>query len=134
MSSSHRLRVTASLDQIRYLCQRVVEAAEALGLSDKATYHCEVATEEACANIVQYGNATWIEVETRADSEFLTIIVVDDGGAFNPLDHDTVDLSDEESKLEPGGLGIHFVTHLMDELGYTYLNGQNQLILRKRLS
>jgi serine/threonine-protein kinase RsbW len=58
-------------------------------------------------------------------------IVEDDGKPFDPLAAPAPDLTGKDRK--PGGVGLHFVRNLMDEVTYTRRDGTNHLRLMKRL-
>ncbi|MFP4324238.1 MAG: ATP-binding protein [Anaerolineales bacterium] len=135
-----RLRIMAALDDVRRATTFVAQAAADAGLSDKDVYHCEVAVEEACTNIVQHGvtaspsDEHHIILSASANGTAFQIIIQDDTPPFNPLTYEVSNLGDELAKRQPGGLGIHFFKNLMDDVSYEYQAPYNQLTLRKRLS
>jgi serine/threonine-protein kinase RsbW len=57
--------------------------------------------------------------------------VEDDGKPFDPLAAPAPDLT--SSPRQPGGVGLHFVRNLTDELTYTRRDRINHLRLMKRL-
>ena len=58
--------------------------------------------------------------------------ISDDGRAFDPLQVPPPDL-DADLELRPiGGLGVHFMKTLMDEVAYRREGGRNILTMRKR--
>jgi serine/threonine-protein kinase RsbW len=57
--------------------------------------------------------------------------VEDDGKPFDPLAAPAPDLTSAQREL--GGVGLHFVRNLMDEVTYTRRDGINRLRLTKRL-
>jgi anti-anti-sigma factor len=70
-------------------------------------------------------------VELEGNS--LRVTITDDGPPFDPLayaDPDT-ELSVEEREI--GGLGIHLVRQMMDEVSYRYEGDRNIVVLVKRL-
>ncbi|MBQ9568459.1 MAG: ATP-binding protein, partial [Alloprevotella sp.] len=88
-------------------------------------------------NVMSYaypeGQKGDVHIEASCDDEYLTFTIRDYGQPFNPTqkpDADTT-LSLEERPI--GGLGIHLVRQLMDDVAYEYAQGQNVLTLRKRL-
>jgi serine/threonine-protein kinase RsbW len=125
------------MEEIRKICAFVAEAAQAAGLSDQAVYHVEVSVEEVCVNIVSHGFMEsgipdgYINVTTDQDADHFIITIADNSPAFNPLLFDGEDI--EANKMEPGGLGIHFLKKMIDGLTYQYRGGENRIILRKRL-
>ncbi len=70
----------------------------------------------------------------RAEPGRLTAVLTDDGKPFNPLEEAPVAILDGSIEERPiGGLGIHFMRILMDEVAYQRTNGHNQLTLIKHL-
>ncbi len=63
--------------------------------------------------------------------EKVEVVVEDDGKPFNPLAVAPPNLSD---KSRAGGVGLHFVRSLTDDLKYARRDGINQLRLMKKLS
>ncbi|MGV6809616.1 MAG: ATP-binding protein [bacterium] len=74
-----------------------------------------------------------IEVRLQYDAPTFVAWLIDWGRAFDPT---AIAQADTESDIETrqiGGLGIHFVRRLMDDMTYQRINGQNQLRLEKKL-
>lgn len=136
------LQVRASRDQVRRLCAFVAESGQAAGLSEKAIYHCEVAVEEVAVNILEHGCADpdidpaqiFIRLSTEVQAGYFVILISDNSPAFNPLAYSNVDVADEDSKMQPGGLGIHFFRNLMNNVQYAHRDGLNQLSMYKALA
>jgi serine/threonine-protein kinase RsbW len=96
-----------------------------------------VALDELIANALSHGRTgrdpCSVTVEMELDHERLTVIVTDDGTPFDPFGRDAPDttLSVEERPI--GGLGIHLVGQLMDEVSYQRRDGHNVVVLVKEL-
>ena len=63
----------------------------------------------------------------------LTIVIVDDGLPFNPLEVEEPDTGLALQDREIGGLGIHLVINLMDEVKYERREEQNVITLTKQI-
>ena len=99
----------------------------------------QVAFDELLTNVVDYGHSDGedhpIEVRLRLDGETLQAEIIDSGAAFNPLSDSAepdLDLTIDDRPI--GGLGIHIVRTLMDDISYRRDNDQNRLLLTKRLN
>jgi serine/threonine-protein kinase RsbW len=98
----------------------------------------ELAVDEACANVIEhaYGSDTTREVTVKAtlDPEAVQIVIVDTGRGFDPTAIDEVDVEQLIRERKSGGLGLHLIRKLMDEVQYQIVPGQkNELKMIKRL-
>ena len=57
--------------------------------------------------------------------------VEDDGIPFNPMDVTGPEVSQDLDSINIGGLGIHLVRKMMDDIDYQRIDGKNTLILKK---
>ena len=62
----------------------------------------------------------------------VTAEVSDDGRAFDPLKVPPPDLESDLQSRPVGGLGVHFIKTLMDEVSYRREGGRNILTMHKR--
>ena len=95
-----------------------------------------LAVEELVVNIVDYaypdGEEGYLDVDITRDDGGITLRFIDGGVPFNPLQTDMPDTSLPISQRKIGGLGILFVTKVMDSVTYEYAGGQNILTVKKR--
>lgn len=97
-----------------------------------------LALEEAVVNVMTYaypeGVVGEVTVEAMAEDNCLTFTLIDSGTPFDPTAQAEVDttLSAEERPI--GGLGIHLVRQIMDDVQYQYKDGQNILTLTKKFN
>lgn len=99
----------------------------------------QVAFDELLTNIVDYAHTDdddhAIEVLLRLADGRMEAEVVDCGAPFNPLeDSQLPDIELEIDDRPVGGLGIHLVRTLMDEVSYRREGERNRLLLTKRLT
>lgn len=88
-------------------------------------------------NVVQYAfpndsTEHTIEVEGEVRDECVVLTIKDDGIPFNPLTVATPDLSRLLHEREIGGLGIHLVRSMFDEVTYHRNVGRNVLTVKKK--
>lgn len=107
-------------------------------VSFEAMYLVSLAIEELVTNCIKYGyqdaNGHTIDFLLSVDEGVLSLEVVDDGNPFNPLDAPRPDLSLPPEKRPIGGLGLHLLRELADEMRYERRDGTNRLSLTKRMS
>lgn len=97
----------------------------------------ELALEEVFVNTVMHGYPEGgeheISVSVALEDGNVRLTVEDGGIAFNPLDAPLVDLDLPLEERGVGGLGIHLVKGVMDNLEYTRAEGRNRLVMRKKV-
>ena len=91
-----------------------------------------IAFDEILSNIAKYGGGTIDLALTVADGRF-TAVIADDGPPFDPLARKAPDVDLDIDDRAIGGLGIHLVREMMDEVAYAYENGRNRLTFHKTL-
>ena len=134
MSTSASLKIAPKMDEL----ERITAIVEDLGEQDDwpadLIFKVNLVLDELSVNIVNYGEeASEIEVCLDADAEEVRVEITDDGRPFDPL-NDAIE-PDLDAPLEDraiGGLGIHLVREMMDELHYSREDGKNRLAMVKR--
>ncbi|HEX5137165.1 MAG TPA: ATP-binding protein [Planctomycetota bacterium] len=133
----HGIRVTipsdvSYLEPIRTLIREIAALA---GLHRDAASEVELAVTEGCANVIRhcYCNSDREPIDlTFAFAAGVFEVRIDDYGKF-------VDPSRIKSRpldeVRPGGLGVHLMQKVMDEVTYTKNSwGGTSLTMRKRLA
>ncbi len=133
-----QLRIRGVLDQVSVACDFVVQQAREAGLDERAIHHCYLAVDEACTNIVEHGYTSncldcVIDLVCRQDENGLTIIIMDDSPAFNPMRRSDPDPKTPIHDRALGGWGIFFIKKLMDRVTYTYEDSRNRLVMFKKM-
>jgi len=146
MGNEQVLTVPGRYKEIRRICEFVAAGAAEAGFDDDTIFHMELCCDEASTNIIEHaygdegvGNIV-ISYEV-VDDEF-TIVMRDNGTTFDPssvppppsVTNDDLSADDLTSQMRIGGLGLHFIRNLMDEVHFTS-NGQqgNVLVMIKKL-
>ena len=137
---SHRysFELKNDLSELEILCQHVNKFGQDTGISEACIADVNVCLDELFTNIVSYGFRDKLTHMTRflmqLNKDDLTIIVEDEGVAFNPLEKKDPQIPDDLKDVSIGGLGIHIVRKLMDELDYERTDGKNKMTLKKRVT
>jgi serine/threonine-protein kinase RsbW len=90
-----------------------------------------IAADEVVSNILNHGEAVSVEVAAKVADGRVTMRVTDDGVAFDPLAASAPDTTLSIEEREIGGLGIHLVRKLMDDVGYERRGKHNRLQFSK---
>src|SRR5258706_14877639 len=112
------------------------EFAEANALPVELLRDLKVVLDEIVSNIVRYaygeGQRKSVRLRLSLVNGVVEMAVEDDGRAFDPLDHPVPDTNAPLAERRIGGLGVHLVRRLMDEVAYSRIDNQNRLVGRKR--
>ena len=96
-----------------------------------------VALDELLANALMHGSTgpdpCSVTVEVQLNEKSVIVTVTDDGMPFDPFERDAPDTTLSLEERPMGGLGIHLVGRLMDEVSYQRREGHNVVVLVKRL-
>jgi anti-sigma regulatory factor (Ser/Thr protein kinase) len=130
-----RVQVPARPDSLQQLRALVRDGAEAGGFTPAGVENLVLAVNEACMNVIQHGYRG-----TTGDIE-LSVARFAGGIEFRVRDSAPhVSLEDWRPRaldeLRPGGLGVHFIREIMDEIAYLPLADAtgNLLSMKKYLS
>lgn len=129
------LIIVNDIQQLDYLHEQIELLSGEWELSPKLGMQLNLVLEEVITNIIFYGfpgkGRHDIEIHIDSSGGLISIVIQDDGILFNPLtvESPNLDVPVEERKI--GGLGLHFVQTIMDEMIYERKNGKNILTLRK---
>ncbi len=137
MDEAITIRLKNSLSEIERLARIVEEFGERHQIEFRSVYNMNLALEEVVTNVISYGydDGAEHEIITRLllhEGEW-TAEVEDDGKPFNPLEAPEPDTAQSLEERRIGGLGIHLVRNLMDQLEYRRNQGKNLLIMSKKV-
>jgi serine/threonine-protein kinase RsbW len=86
-----------------------------------------IAADEVLSNALDYSGADSVAVSARARGGRVQVEVTDDGKAFDPTAMATPDTGLSIDERDVGGLGVHLVRKLMDDVRYQREGGRNRL-------
>jgi len=114
--------VEATMAELPHVFEFVETTCREARVREDAQFDLQLAVEEACANVIEHayeakGGTLSIIFATRNLDVVLT--VVDQGPPFDPNSITAPDLSAPLEERRIGGLGIHLMKRLMDEISYT---------------
>jgi len=95
-----------------------------------------VIIEELFSNIVRFAyedqSEHMIEIGMKRNDEFIEIEIIDDGVAFNPLEHSEDPLRDP-ALVESGGMGLTLVQTFSNKLSHQRKGKKNLLKIEKKI-
>jgi anti-sigma regulatory factor (Ser/Thr protein kinase) len=132
----HTLNLKNDLSELERLHPFLEEIGQKIGVSKKCIFETNLTLEEVFSNIVSYGFDDQadhhIKITVTSGRGSFKVCVEDDGRPFNPLKAGKPDLDYDLNHCEPGGLGIHLIKHLMDDIQYKRHQNKNVLTMTKK--
>lgn len=135
-------RVTATIsgpgDEFARVPELLDDLARAHRLDGDTVADMQVALDEILSNILENGFADGrphrIDLTLAVDGGRLTAEVEDDCAPFDPFTVPPPDVGSSLKDRRVGGLGVHFVRSLMNDVRYARVDGRNRLVLTKLLA
>ncbi|WP_291328852.1 ATP-binding protein [Desulfovibrio sp. UCD-KL4C] len=124
----------ADLAELKVLAEKINNFGKENGIPEKNIFEVNLVLDELFTNLVSYGcfsDSHFFEIELCLKDGAMFIEIMDDGKPFNPLDMPEPEIHCDCDEREVGGLGIHFMRKMMDEIEYYLDNGKNRLKLTK---
>lgn len=130
---SFELKNAAS--ELDTLCRHLTKFGNTFGLSQKFIFQINLALDELFTNIISYGYKEEGEhrIKFALSCEDSTVVIrIEDSGV--PFDVAEFEVPDPKNTLEDckvGGLGLHLIRKLMDDISYERADDKNVVILKK---
>lgn len=124
----------ADVDELSNVMGWVEHELEDTDCSGKMRMQISVCVEEIFINIAQYAYESpggEVSLELLNESGILLLRFSDSGRPFDPLSNQEPDIKMQAEERPIGGLGIHIVKKMMDEVNYSFENGKNILTMKK---
>ncbi len=103
-----------------------------VGVAQELALELRLISEEIITNVVKYAEADAIRVHFEVSDVTVVVEVRDNGKRFDPLGAAAPDVAASVEDRPLGGLGIHLVQALADELSYERREEWNVLRLTKK--
>lgn len=125
------------IQQIPQLAEFVETIAEEKELNQNLCLSINLALEEAVTNVILYaypdGADGLVDIEAVLREHSIEFIITDSGQPFDPTAAPEADVTLTAEERAIGGLGIHLVRQIMDQVLYQRHNDKNVLRLIKNL-
>ncbi len=137
MTYRDRISCAATGANLGPLLAFVERACAAAALDAEDTLAVRVSVEEICTNVITHGYAGHppgpITIDFVSCADHVEATIEDHGVTFDPADGPRPALTGDAMDRSIGGIGLHLVRSLMDEVRHEPLaGGGNRLTLVKR--
>lgn len=131
----YKFELENDLSQLSALSQHLNEWGQAIRIPADSILRINICLDELFTNIVSYGFKDdmehLIKFRLSLDDSLLIINIEDDGVPFNPLEKIDPEFPANLESAKIGGLGIHIIRKLMDNVCYERKQGNNKLTMKK---
>ena len=131
----YSFKLRNSLSELDKLRQHVEKVGRQFRFSKKLVFEMNLALDELLTNIIFHGfsddSEHTIRITIIPEKVVLCIIIEDDGIPFNPVKFEVPDMPRTIDECKIGGLGIHLVRNLVDDICYRRCGDKNILTLKK---
>jgi anti-anti-sigma factor len=138
MRPGFRMTVGADPGEVARVNAAFAEFADAQALPASVRRSVNVVLDELLNNAIAYGFAGRAPGEVTVEAELLAdrvrVTLTDDGRPFDPFGMAAPDTGLSVAERRIGGLGIHLVRRMMDEVSYHRRADRNVVVLAKRLT
>jgi anti-anti-sigma factor len=140
MQPGFRITIGADLGEVAGVNSAFAEFAAAHGLPASVRRSVNVALDELLNNAIRHGFAGRgggsgeVTIELELGTDRLSVTLTDDGTPFDPFSRAAPDTALSVEERQIGGLGIHLVRRMMDEVSYQRRADRNVIILSKLLA
>ena len=129
MTQVHK-KFARSIDSLDSIYEFTESALVKGHIDEPARYPVHLAMEELFVNMVEYNPATQSDIECEIETSDGKVTVTLTEYGVDPFDvtrprNVNIDAPLEERK--PGGLGLHLIQTMVDELEYEYDNGRSRV-------
>lgn len=118
----HQIKTNSSLENLPNLRHFIEQASESLGISEEVMFNFKLALDEIATNINTHGYDTEdggpISLSYMLTDGQVSLVIEDEGLAFNSSLEATVDVDAEIDERNIGGLGLFMVQEMMDKVEY----------------
>ena len=133
--------VRSEFTELQHIRDFILNQAIAFGFPEKEASNIVLAVDEACSNLIKYAfkldDSQEFCIEIGNELNDFIVHISDQSNSFNPLDVDRPDMPKYFKELKRGGLGIHIMRSVMDNIEYspsTRKSNKNILKLVKSLN
>ncbi len=131
MSGRARITLESRESELARLGESIEQFGAEQDWSPKLLFQLQLALEEIALNVINHGYGEaghHLEIDLESTPESITVEVSDSARPYNPLvETPAPELDAEVEDRTIGGLGVHIVRTISDQISYVREGGKNRL-------
>ena len=138
---NEQITFRSDYSELYRISEYIILNALSFGFDHENAEKISLAVDEACTNLIKYAygldNNKTIRLIIETNKKNFIVKIMDDGNPFNPLEVPMQNMKEYIGKMQKGGLGIHLMRSVMDDITYFPMNKshpENVLKLQKTLN
>lgn len=132
MKNKFNLKVASATENLEVIREFIHDIAAQAGFDLESAGQIELAVDEACTNVIKHAHAyqenKMLELKVEIDSEKMVINIIDKGKGFDVDKITKPDLEKYIHQARKGGLGIHLMRNLMDDVQFQLNPGKKNIV------
>ena len=125
---THCFKVPNQISALDDISQALDEFSEKASIQMKLKLQLNLVLEELITNTIKFGyddnQEHYIDIEIHHNSTTIQVKITDDAGPFNILEYDSkLELEKPADERSIGGVGIHLIRTIMDDISYQRESG-----------
>jgi serine/threonine-protein kinase RsbW len=135
MDAFQRETRVRTADDLPRVLEFMEESCRDANVDPALWFDLQLAVEEACCNVIEHaynGEGGEFYVGFRSHDRDVMITVRDQGKPFDPASVAPPDMNLPLEDRPVGGLGLHLIHQLMDQVKFEFSDGTNTLTMIKR--
>jgi len=131
MSDSAQWNVRLAIDAFAAIEPEIGQFLSRVGVEGAAAYTSQLVVEEIVRNLIEhtppYATDEMVDVAIAVTAQRVTVVIEDRRPPFDPSNAPPLDVDAPLERRQPGGMGLHLVRTMADELTYETGSDGNRL-------
>lgn len=135
-ANKHTITVEASTEHLTEVRNFAGEQAKAWGFTQDERADIRLAVDEAFTNIIEHAYEDnphqYIDLEIEYSDEQIRVSLYDSGQSFCEKNYKKPNIKKRIKQKKRGGVGVHLIKKLMDEVDYIHRRDRNEIRMIKK--
>lgn len=115
--------IASRMENVAKMLDFVAERSSQFGLNPQKIFQLQLGLDEAITNVIEHayeGLEDELTIRCHCQQDAVVVEIQDRGKPFDPTQAPPPDISSDLQERPIGGLGVHFMRKMMDEITYRY--------------